>query len=40
MTEPLPVDPMEPAPTESDNSTRPQDGEQDVDQEPNYVEEK
>lgn len=40
MTEPLPVDPMEPAPTESDNTTRPEDGEQNVTQEPCLVEEK
>lgn len=42
MTEPTipPVDPLEPAPAESDNRTRPEDGEQNVTQEPNLVEEK
>lgn len=34
-----PVDPMEPAPAETDNSARPADGPQDVSQEPMLVEE-
>lgn len=33
-----PVDPLEPAPQETDNSTRPEDGPQDVSQDPNLVE--
>lgn len=34
-----PVDPLEPAPAETDNTTRPEDGPQDVDQDPHFVEE-
>lgn len=34
-----PVDPMEPAPAETDNSARPADGPQDVSQEPLLEEE-